>query len=441
MGYLSNPLPEDARRRLLAAAQQRLAATEIRPDPTVPISAKQWQVSLGDARLLEHREGLAEATTRLSQAACEADAGSLREAADHLADSALEFQEDLHCLGAFISDRTAQIEELHDAVRSVALSALDAAVAATQEPSLETQHRNIAELVDTLPHDDSVPDVDTAEAAFGTPLHELVDARGITMPTRLLAAYYGRYDELDRTLRHLLSVITHEPPDLVNALDPALALVTSDRPFLTLRTARGASRFFDSLLASETIRLARTLRRMKLRVDRSAASHERIIRASQALAKADSDAERAELTLDLYRRVSESQLRPWAWTLLQLRANIDAGAMPELGRLRQQLLAQSDPLLIDAAGAMLPVARNAEAHEDFLWDEDTRQLIVGDDAVTIAELEDAIERALAFMYGCESAWACARSLSTTLARLLDLEDPAAGMRSINERVALGRTAG
>jgi hypothetical protein len=273
------------------------------------------------------------------------------------------------------------------------------------------------------------------EAAFGVPLADLRDARGVYVPARLLAAYYGRYPDLFKRLRTLLSPVTDEPPDLLNALAPAEALVITSRPLVTLRTARRVRALLHEMLNSDAVRLARPLRRLKLRVDRSAASHSGIVRAVRALDAAESDAERAEVKLDLYRRVAEGQLRPWAWTLLQI-CGRPAGRTPELSSLREQLLADEHPLLDDAAAAILPLVRNAAAHEDFAWNEERQALVVGEAEIGLAELEDATDRAYAFMYGCECAWACARAASPTLARLLDVEDPPSGLRAINERAAL-----
>jgi hypothetical protein len=178
------------------------------------------------------------------------------------------------------------------------------------------------------------------------------------------------------------------------------------------------------------------LRELRLRVTRSAASHGGIVATGRALRHAVDDAERAPLELDLYRRMVEGQLRPWAWTLLQVRGRSGSHS-PTLGSIRELLLADRHPLLVDIAQAILPVARNAAAHEDYAWDEQMQMLAVGDDHVDLPTLQSATERAYALMCGAECGWACARAASPKLARLLDAGDPPGHLASpLDERAAL-----
>ena len=133
----------------------------------------------------------------------------------------------------------------------------------------------------------------------------------------------------------------------------------------------------------------------------------------------------------------EGQLRPWAWALLQI-CGRTGPKMPEVSSLREQLVSVGFPLQLDAATAILPEARNASAHEDYLWDEESRQsLRVGDLAVAnVEDLEEAANRAYTFVAVAEGAWRWSGTILPELARLLDTENPPSGLRVINERKAL-----
>jgi hypothetical protein len=102
--------------------------------------------------------------------------------------------------------------------------------------------------------------------------------------------------------------------------------------------------------------------------------------------------QRVRISPSIYRRVVESQLRPWAWTLPQLRGRRSL-VTPELSNMRDMLVADGHPLLAELAVAILLAARNAAAHEDYAWDDAADALSVGNDFVTVSELEDATDRA------------------------------------------------
>ncbi len=346
-------------------------------------------------------------------------------------DSLAGFAEDLWCLDAFDAC-SGQGVALLDALADVCGKGLDAAAGFATPLDVQVKWSEVEELMKGLLAVERQYSFtkDPCQSAFGVPFESVCDEKGIFSGLRLLGAYYGRYSELRLRVNSVLSVLTSSPPDLQNALRPAEALVLTDRPLIALRTASRVRDLFASKLAEDAERLAQPLRAMKLQVDRSAASHAEIIRVSEQLGRAETTAERAALTLDLYRRMVESQLRPWAWALLQIYGRSGSKA-PELTSLREQLLAEGGPLLRDAAESILPDPRNAAAHEDYLWDDDVKMLRVGDGNVSIDDLEAGISRSYAFMAGAECAWRCARTESPELARLLDREDPQGGLRAIN----------
>jgi len=345
-------------------------------------------------------------------------------------------EDDLWYLDAFLPS-AGRGQTARDALIDAGIAALDYAMDLCDLEAV-TPHRTNVEtaMAGLLAANGSFPfPDDPCEAAFGVAFDTLLDSAGVFSATRLLSAYYGRYPELQRRLNSLLSVVTADPLDLLNALHPGEALVLSDRPLVSLRTAIRIRGLINSKLSTDAEGVATSLRELKLGVDRSAANHAGMVRVAAQLESADSSAERAFLSLDLYRRMVEGQLRPWAWTLLRICGRTGTKA-PELGSLRDQLLAEGLPLLRDAAQSILPQARNASAHEDYLWDDDRGVLIVGDTSVQIDELERATSLAYAFMAGAECGWTCTRSGSPLLARLLDSEDPPEGLSAINARAAL-----
>ena len=186
-----------------------------------------------------------------------------------------------------------------------------------------------------------------------------------------------------------------------------------------------------SRVAVDAIDAGAVLRKLKLGIERSAASHRGIMRVQADLANATAPSDVAYLTLDLYRRIMESQVRPWGWVLLRLTGATARDTPPELGTMRQQLAAAPEPLLNAWAEPIVPAVRNAAAHEDFTWDHDAGALRVGTDLATTAELEAAIQHGYSMMIGAESGWACARANSRELAQELDADDPPGGSRTLN----------
>ena len=432
---MSTSLPIAARRRLLAEARARLSSISVLPIAAIPVSHDGWQSALSDAGLIDDYNPLADAMAAFDRGANAMAPNELRTAALTLATETALLVADLWYLAALLPSQSGYVASLRDELIHGANKTLDALERAGSASEAESARSNIRAARQALL--ESRPDTndDPCAAAFGILDAGLRDARGVFMLARVLAGYYGRYDELQRQLNHLLSPITSHPPDLIDALRAASALILTPRPLITLRVAVGVYALLNDSPSNELSRLAQPLRHLKLRVDRSAASHAGIVRTTHALSTARSDAERAGLALDLYRRMAEGQLRPWAWTLLQIRGR-QAAQPPELSTMRDQLIADGHPFLLDAARAILPKARNAAAHEDYVWNEDSQLLAIGEMTITLEEVNDATERAHAFMCGAECGWACARAASPELGRLLDAEDPAGGLRTINEGSAL-----
>lgn len=397
------------------------------PQATLPVSGDGWLSARSDCELDDLEDRLQQLLEEINSAS---EARSLHAAAEGLVAMACRVARDTQSLAVLQPAKGGEVVQLRDRLIACCESALDGDLSTAFARAEGVSQALLA--IAALPGDEFD---DACDAAFGVPYDSLRDSRGTYAPSRLFAAYYGRYDELADRVAKVLAPITDKPPHLINAVQAAESLIVTPRPLLTLRAASDATLVISQELSTDPKALAAPLRELKLRVDRSAANHAGIVRTTQALNEARTDAERAELWLDLYRRMVEGQLRPWAWTLLRIRGKSDEKP-PDLNGLRELLVADGLPLLQDAADAILPAARNAAAHEDFEWDEAAEVVRIGDAAVTVAELEDGVERAYAFMCGAEAAWACARARWPQLATLLDADDPPNGLKTINVRSAL-----
>ena len=425
-------MPKEGRRKMIAPACAALDHLR-RPglNAVIPVSREGWQSAVVDADIADGVSRVGTALSQCTEPDVASSAKRLRTAVQDTVDSLAAIAENLWCLDAFdaCGGRGVRLVDALADVCAVGLHvAAGFATALDVQAKLPVVEGLLTEIL-TVERQHSFTD-DPCQAAFGVPFESLRDAKGIFSGPRLLSAYYGRYSQLRRRVNSVLSVLTSSPPDLLNALQPAEALVLTDRPLIALRTAIRIRDLLVERLAEDPVKLAQPLRAMKLQVDRSATSHAGMVRVINQLEGAETASDRAALTLDLYRRMVESQLRPWAWTLLQIFGRRGVKA-PELTSLREQLLSERVPLLRDAAESILPDPRNAAAHEDYVWDGDQKMLRVGDANVSVDDLEAAISRAYAFMAGAECAWRCVRTESSELALLLDSEDPPGGLRAIN----------
>ncbi|HVM00502.1 MAG TPA: hypothetical protein VM324_14510 [Egibacteraceae bacterium] len=355
-------------------------------------------------------------------------------AASALAEQVTGFTLDLWCLSALGPGNTAV--PIRDAAFEIGMAALQGV---TQPASIDIRSwdERMRAAFDSLLGCNPPTVVNPVEALFGVSRAAVCDARGVFSPARVVAYFHGREADLTRIVDGVLALITSSPPNPIDGLRAAGALFLGPRPLLSLRAAVQVRSLIADLLLTDPEVAATPLRDLKYRVDRSAANHAAMLRVTAQLEEARTLAEQAPLRLDLYRRMVEGQLRPWAWTILRLRGR-DLDRMPELASLRDQLLADGHPLSREAAGVILTSARNASAHEDFEWDGRRGVLLVGEAEVAVDELVEATERAYALMSGAECGWTCARSESDLLGRLLDIHRPPNTGKVIDLHGALAR---
>lgn len=433
---MGDSIPVGARTRIIGRALESLNRLDKCVASVIPVTRDVWMISIADSGLSRYATRLEPFETLLLDSVDLDNGGELRASSARIAGAAKSLDLDLRCLCSLSPARSSEASDLRDAIIDLAISKLKWLSGSTiEEPhephaTLNSALRRLLDVENAYPFTS-----DSCKEAFGIPYADTLDSSGIFSPVRLLASYYGRYEQLARRFNSVLSAVTASPPDLLNALMPAEALVLTSHPLISLRTAIQVLELFRHEYQSDPQSLARPLIALKLDVNRSATNHAGMVRAIVQNESATSDAERADIALELYRRMIEGQLRPWAWTLLRIHRRSGSIA-PKLSVLREQLIADGLPLMLDAAEAILPDARNASAHEDYLWDADAGQLQIGGSHVSLEHLEGAFNRAYAFVAGAECAFRCSRTEMPGLARLLDSEDPPDGLQSNDSRRAM-----
>lgn len=431
-------LPSEARRRLVAQQHRRLEQVSSRRlVPSLPTSRGSWATVVIDAGLRASLKTLDSEVLDLVGANAEllSEAAAIVQRSWRLVNAIEGMAEDLAYLDAF-EPAGGHGATLSDALISAGIAALDSVpgdVSANEvHGHLATVHAR-ANQIFAIENEFAFPE-DPCSVAFGVPYSDLLDSSGIFSPSRLLSAYYGRYGELAGRLNAVLRIVAPAGLSVLDAIAPAEALVLTPRPLVSLRTALRTRDLILAKLEADADGVAGPLLDLQEGVDRSEASHRAMVRVLSQLKGADTRADRAVLSLDLYRRMAEGQLKPWAWALLRI--NGRSGRTPEIASLREQLVADQLPILLDAAAAIIPAARNASAHEDYVWDEVGGVLRIGHDVVSIGDLERASDHAYSFMAGAECGWKCARVASPTLARLLDADGAPNGLAAINKATAI-----
>jgi hypothetical protein len=419
---------------LTEAAVRRLTGLVAPRDATIPVSIDSWRASVEDTDLATGGEDFCRLAAEVLSDRSADDAAYLRRTAEGMADAAAAAAQSLRNVAVLKPVDTSKALAVHAAITATATAVLEG-VRQGHVVDVSERARLLRSRIGSVLESDGPFAEDVCCEAFGVPLSDVRDATGTFSPPRLLSHYYGNYGELDARLRAVLSSVTDDVPDMLNALHPAEALIITPRPLLTVQASFEARELLEQGAASDLPGVAAVLRGLTARVDRSITNHAGIQRINAELERCSSPQQRAVLILDLYRRMVEGQFRPWAWVLLQV-TGARQGEAPELSTLRDQLMASSSPLLRASASAVLPAARNASAHEDYAWDDEAEALLVGDEMITADELEDAVERAYAFMAGAECALACLRFSSKSLAAHLDV-GPAGRSRGLDLRRASG----
>lgn len=364
--------PTDRGAGLGVALQAMPTPTSDLPLAVLPVTGAQWQRSVGDANL-DGRAALyaARRLDVVSTADCDGAAlgRRLRRASLELADAARNLCDRLETLGALEPNDEAprRAHAWRDLIAQDAQAVVTAAIEDVESPPMRPWP--------TLPAA-AADDRDILFAVFGIAADELTDDAGVFCDTRVLAHYRLRLVELQQRCEPILGLVADRPPSVFTAVSAARDLATSVSPFVTLHSARDIRarilRAFDADAARTIAVFSNAAREMDKEWSSFVRLQQRLRRAEAARAERD----RAVSVLEAYKHMAEGITRRWVWMLLRLTGL--EGSPPTLGALGEPAAARLGELGARIESALVPAMRNAEAHEDFEFDEDTGLLAVGD---------------------------------------------------------------
>jgi hypothetical protein len=274
--------------------------------------------------------------------------------------------------------------------------------------------------------------VDPIEVAFATPAESLYGGRGSVSDARQLAVWRGRLADLEARYRALLAALTPDPPGLFSGVAPLLDLLRAPRPLIAWWAAEEALALMKSVAGTDPTRVLEVCVELQGRAEQVAASKEGLQIAIRQREAADTEALAALAALGVYRRLAEGQIRNWAWAMLRLRGA--SGDPPMLGELRDRLASDGHPLFSALAAALVPVLRNADAHEDAHYDESQGALLVRGQVVASDDVETACDALHAYVAGFEMAFACARATIGVMQQALTVEPT--GVMTASQRLKI-----
>lgn len=145
---------------------------------------------------------------------------------------------------------------------------------------------------------------------------------------------------------------------------------------MTLQSARDIRARILSAFAAATPRTIAVFSDAALEMDKEWSSFVRLQDRLRRAEGARTERDRAVSVLEAYKHMAEGITRRWVWLLLRL-TGLD-GSLPTVGVLGEPAAARLGELGARIESALVPAMRNAEAHEDFEFDEDIGLLVVGD---------------------------------------------------------------
>jgi hypothetical protein len=360
------------------------------PSPGIgclPVTGAQWNRSVADAdvdtllsRYLDDRLRL---TSNLNATEVDLDR-HLRPAAADVVSAAGAICESLRLLAVLNPGDSGPPEVADDWGRLVSKDAhalLAAALDGTEPPPPPAWPA-----FSEVPSDE---DRDVLVDMFGIGAEDLRDDEGTFCDTRVLAAFRLRLPDLKRRCDPILSLVAEHPPSVFTAVSAARDLATSTSPWVTLAGAREIrKRILDSFDADPA--LARDVLAEAAREgDEEWMAFERLqgclLRAERARSHASgTERDYAVAILEAYRHMADGITRRCIRTLLCL-SGINQPPRT-VGALGPPAVARLGDFGARIERALMPVMRNAEAHDDFSFDEDSGLLVLDDAAVEPDEI-------------------------------------------------------
>ena len=418
----------NARASSLSSASDAIAALKDDvPTNVVPVAGEQWRRSVTDADLPGSLAAYADRRRETADSAGAEGAAiglRLRPAALGLVRAARDSCDRLELLAALAPEDPAPASAAR-AWRVAVVADARSVVAAVAK----------GESVPAPPTWPALPEVaaderDVLLAAFGVPTDDLVDSSGMFSQARLLAAYRMRLPLLQEACDRVLGLLAERPPSVFSGISSARDLVTSRSPWVTLATARQVRRMLIDASAADPERAAGVLAGMWDERDREWSSFVRLADRLRTVDSSKTQRERHVALVEAYKHMAEGLTRRWVWALLQL-SGLD-GEQPTVGQLVGPAVARLGAIGAWLERSLLVVVRNAEAHEDLDFDEDSGVLLVGDSQVEPEVLSthldglDVLQRGwqaglLAALQDCPSLVIEAPAQATKRSRSFDLE--------------------
>ncbi|MEU8015991.1 hypothetical protein AB0B74_08495 [Micromonospora parva] len=244
--------------------------------------------------------------------------------------------------------------------------------------------------------------------------------------TGLRAAFHDRQDQLGRITMQLLGFARRDR-GIIEELDGGLhpfALATDAHPLVAHRAAQSACDLIHHCAAADVAASAAAIVEMLDRDKVAYSTHLGVMDAQRAVMAATDADLFARAVGELYRAVSEGPLRVAAVGILRLLGEATP-ASAGLNEIRSRLLARQDetPLCLMIAEMIVPLWRNARAHEDLYWDPENETAVFGDQAVDLDDVYRTAERAWAAARGYQAGVALARGCLPELGRAIDQTAP------------------
>jgi hypothetical protein len=211
-------------------------------------------------------------------------------------------------------------------------------------------------------------------AAFGIASDELLDDAHSFCDARAIAHYRLRLSDLQKRCDPITLLLGERTPSVFTAVSVVRDLVTSPSPFVTLCSARFIRAAMLDAFDRDAPHTQRLLAEAWKDGEKEWVSFERLgesLRRAEVARSSPTGTERqyALAVVEAYKRMVEGLTRRWVNLLLQL-TGLDE-PIGTVGRLGQPAVARLGDLGDRIQTALIPAVRNADAHDDFTFDEAT----------------------------------------------------------------------
>lgn len=403
-------------------------AISCRTDPPVgaiPIDDDQWSLFVG--RLQDVRDSFV-ATTEVVDAAVESETFNDLRAAAEMAASAL-LAADRACYPGFLfthphrSELIALHKLIGESARSWSASLIgihndSLSGRLSGEPAATSIHAPtpIEEVLRQLQATGEHQVEDSWMAAYSVDSDSLRDSNGAFSSSLLIAQFHGRFDEFQQRLDRLYAPFGFPRLEPIKAVSFSRVFLDLRDPTEAVQAALHVADLISDRFAKDPDHTALVLRGLLDNVDISYANSIMIQDTQARIGSTVRLDKKAMLHLEMYRRMAEGQMKPWAWVLVCLHTGTVGGA-PTLSQLGDRLRATNDPVAQSFAECITAEPRNAAAHEDYHWDTRRRRLVGGGIDIDPDALTQLTVRGHGLMCGAELGWAfaCATTPALTTA--------------------------